>query len=141
MTDTEIIKALECCSIRNHCASSCPYDDEDDTCVECTSKLTKDALALINRQKAEIERLRNTVKTDFLTVTEKLKLSQSEIRDIRTEAIKEFAERLKEHTEDVGFSSYTERWEFGDWIDSLVEEITVNYESSKNDKQRKEDGK
>lgn len=106
----------------NNCGGCCPYDDEDDTCEECTSKLTRDALSLINHQKAEIEKkdieidilirkkealndeisdlkaevesLRNTVKTDFLTARERLKLSQSEIGEIRAEAIKEFASKL-----------------------------------------------
>ena len=58
MTDNEIIKALECCMQGNNCGGCCPYDDEDDTCEECTSKLTRDALSLINRQKTEIERLK-----------------------------------------------------------------------------------
>ena len=95
MTDNEIIKALECCSMDNvKDCDCCPYN-EIQTKTYCANELIKDALDLINRQKAEIERLRNTVNTDFLTVTEKLKLSQSEIGDIRAEAIKEFAERLK----------------------------------------------
>ena len=52
-TDEEVIKALECCMRGNHCGGYCPYDDFE----ECTSKLTKDAIDLINRKKAEIERL------------------------------------------------------------------------------------
>ena len=81
--------------------------------------------------------MRNTVKTDFLTVTEKLKLSQSEIRDIRVEAIKEFAERLK-HTIHQSVYQYWNTPDGGyylaedvdDDIDSLVEEMT----------ERKDDG-
>ena len=57
MSDNEIKKALECCSKGNQCKSDCPYDNEDDSCIECTSLLTKYALDLINRQQAEIERL------------------------------------------------------------------------------------
>ena len=133
MTDNEIIKALECCRDAESVfdCQNCPY-------IECTNKkgciteLHGDILDLIKRQQAEIERLRNTVKTDFLTVTEKLKFSQSEIGDIRTEAIKEFAERLKsECFIDRGFAvmDYEK-------IDTIAKEMTVNYESSK---QRKED--
>ena len=48
----------------------------------------------INRQKAEIEELRNIVKTDLLTAKEDFKLSISDITKIRAEAIKEFAEKL-----------------------------------------------
>ena len=52
MTDNEIIKGLECC-----CASECdecPYDEQT-ACVEYVKEGTLD---LINRQKAEIERLK-----------------------------------------------------------------------------------
>jgi hypothetical protein len=67
--------------------------------------------------------LRNTVKTDFLSVTEKLKLSQSEIGDIRAEAIKEFAERLKYKTCCIPQCHFTyAEVEFK--IDNLVKEMT-----------------
>ena len=58
MKNKEIIKALECCAEGNKCRACCPYDDGDDSCAKCTSKLTKDALALINIQQADIERLK-----------------------------------------------------------------------------------
>lgn len=58
MNENDVIKALECCMKGNNCGGCCPYDDEDDTCEECTSKLAKDALDLIKRQWAEIERLK-----------------------------------------------------------------------------------
>lgn len=94
MTDNDIIKALECCggSSAVDCYD-CPLKQGEIT--HCTTELATNALSLINRQNAEIESLRNTVKTDFLTVTEKLKLSQSEIRDIRAEAVKEVTKKWK----------------------------------------------
>jgi hypothetical protein len=52
MTDNEIIKALECCHITCGC-SECAYVDCPEDCVE-TMKL--DALNLINRQQAVIDR-------------------------------------------------------------------------------------
>ncbi len=56
MTDTEIIKALECCSNSNsdedYC-KDCPYN----SIKYCASAISKDALNLINRQKAEIEEI------------------------------------------------------------------------------------
>ena len=64
MTDAEIIKALEdneikkslkCC--REEDCYGCPYLFKD----ECTNYLTGDALDLINRQKAEIEKCVNTL--------------------------------------------------------------------------------
>lgn len=89
MTDEEIIKALECCTKHTKCMECSNLGN-----VDCMTKVMQNSLDLINRQKAEIERLRNTVKTDFLTVTEKLKLSQSEIVELKSETIKEFAENI-----------------------------------------------
>lgn len=56
MTDNEIIKALECCSHRNEDlpCDGCPAYNIAQMCME---DLMSDALDLINRQKAEIERL------------------------------------------------------------------------------------
>ena len=54
-TDSEIVKALECCaSVDNGCSTDCPLYGGDDSCF---STLLKPTLDLINRQKAEIERL------------------------------------------------------------------------------------
>ena len=57
MTDTEVIKALECCSNDKGIAScvDCPLANYSFN--ECGRMLPKDALDFINRQKAEIERL------------------------------------------------------------------------------------
>ena len=62
MTDNEIIKALKCCIQGDQCAYSCPYDDDGSDCNKCTSALAKDALDLINRQKAEIEEFKSMQK-------------------------------------------------------------------------------
>lgn len=53
MTDNEIIKALECC--RSTSCYDCPYNDEN----LCIDALLQYALDLINRQKAENERLKD----------------------------------------------------------------------------------
>lgn len=59
MTDNEIVKALECCSkadCDNFCSDicpQCPYKNER----YCAAEISKDALSLINRQKAETEKL------------------------------------------------------------------------------------
>lgn len=50
MTDNEIIKALECC-MTDTC-SECPF-----TFAGCIDTLPKEAIKLIKRQQAEIERL------------------------------------------------------------------------------------
>lgn len=112
MTDNEIIKLLECCA-KSQC-SKCCYSKECDgyTQVNC-------ALDLINRQQAEIARLRkevNLVSIQFQDLQERYEEAQTEIEqwkeeankyqrlwctavdDIETaksEAIQEFAEKLK----------------------------------------------
>jgi hypothetical protein len=60
MTDNEIIKALECCCGGDggkNCYC-CPLYEVS----PCTNALSKYALDLINRQKAEIERLQKELK-------------------------------------------------------------------------------
>lgn len=61
MTDEQIIRALECC--KEICAppcGKCPLNDAEGTCEE---ELIGYALDLINRQKAEIENLKE--KSDY----------------------------------------------------------------------------
>lgn len=83
MTDNEIIKALECCG-RESCLS-CPY--RDGKCHQ-GNPMIRDARDLINRQQAEIERLQKAHRLNLL-----IQLDIAE--KIKSEAIKEFAERFK----------------------------------------------
>ncbi len=57
MTDKEIIKALETCILGD--CQGCFYGDTNQR--GCTDDLMKNALDLINRQQAEIERLQKSV--------------------------------------------------------------------------------
>lgn len=58
-TDDEIIKALGCCGKGFGNCEGCPYDDDYHDCVTNDGKtlIMQDCIDLINRQKAEIERL------------------------------------------------------------------------------------
>ena len=89
MTDNEIIKAFENCFIKMDAAycKICPY--YKGMCND--SQLAKDTLDLINRQKAEIERL--TDKAERATNAYFIKVEQR--KNAKAEAIKEFAERLR----------------------------------------------
>lgn len=98
MTDTEITKALWCCVNGNQC-SKCPL-----RAMNCSDNVAMAfAIDLINRQKAEIERLKNennilsknadTAFQDGLNEAQDLYAEQIK-SEIITEAIKEFAERL-----------------------------------------------
>jgi hypothetical protein len=56
MNDNDITKALECCRIGgDKCRFDCPYINAGTK--NCVDDLLEDAINLINRQKAEIERL------------------------------------------------------------------------------------
>ena len=87
-TDEEITKAVECCSEPCCVCDECPL-----YCVgvNCSSfELHRYALDLINRQKSEIERLRGS------TIVNNIMESQRIKREAKAEAVKEFAEKLKE---------------------------------------------
>lgn len=67
------------------------------------------ALDLINRQKAEIERYKGVIK-----------ILEKDVAEAKSEAIKEFAERLKDKTQwDVDIADYV----FVRDIDTLVKEM------------------
>ena len=94
MTDNEIIKALECCVKGLEC-KNCPANPHKGNYGYCTSLLLKDALDLINRQQAEIERLtaeRDAMHQDVIAAEE----YAWQCKTAKAESIKEFAERLKE---------------------------------------------
>ena len=132
LTDAEVIKALECCvrsTSGNDCEKlNCPAckdfgchymdsSDRDDSYEALVEGLGKDALDLINRQKAEIEKLKLTI-TQFFDIArgkqeeveklqamvererEKYEITMDKLKETleeradHTEAIKEFDERL-----------------------------------------------
>jgi hypothetical protein len=121
-TEAEVIKALECCGDEeglNWCVDCPYYDKENDLCQE---DLHRDALNLINRLKAELfektEQL-ETAKADIkmLTSGKCVYLSDDETTEycvegpcpiykteaeIKSEAYKEFAERLKTKKHECG---------------------------------------
>lgn len=126
MTDNEIIKALECC--RDDTCVSCPI------CTEglCNGGLHKNTLDLINRQKAEIERLEQNINGIDI-------VSRNHIKVIRTQAIKEFAEEfeyfvLNEDIEVVepkckDYESYINganqfRYQIKNGINNIIKEMT-----------------
>ena len=97
MTDNEIIKALE-----NEIRSAEYVDSEYCDGVDLT--IIKNTLDLINRQKAEIEELQIENKS-LRSAANCYKLHYNEAR---TEAYKEFAERLKDEAQMADcFDSYS----------------------------------
>ena len=101
MTDEQIIKALECCrsDLGNMC-SICPSFDLDND--YCADELHEHALDLINRQQAEIESLKQIIDEEdkkILKLQKRIIFWREDLNyqpeKIKSEAIKEFAERLK----------------------------------------------
>lgn len=112
MKDNDIIRALECCASSNY-----PEDCADCFYIGCTSEkgcvveMMSDALDLIKRQQAEIERLKsilikfldeinifgnkhNIDTTNFSLIPILEEEKNNLVKQIKSEARKEFAERL-----------------------------------------------
>lgn len=99
MTDEQIIKALECHSNDYTFCMKCPFTNKE----ECSCELSRNALDLINRQKAELFHLQNEID---LLVLEKKSISEAwdKSRDTAMGVIKrqdaEIA-RLKQNLEEA----------------------------------------
>ena len=131
MTDNEIIKALECCA--NNICSECPCRK-----MFCSENIAiAYALDLINRQKAEIERLEDVVYRLTLHNNSLCLLDETQKKAIKSEAIKEFAERLKNKLTACSrtIDGVSEYLILDVDIDNLVKEMTekggADYEQSK----------
>ena len=140
MTDEQIIKALECCGNQMF---SC-------TDKQCKAKVMGDALDLINCQKAEIadskdeitelKKTNTHLSNEYIALSkecdklkaeiDKLKEELADARYLNTvaadDAIKEFAERLKERVAFEAQDHYmiVTRTKIDGWIDDIVEEMT-----------------
>ena len=115
MTDAEIIKALECCTSDKsiYCEDQCPFYER----CNKYENLSKYALDLINRQKAKIEEL-----SEVLSDTIRIRYAE-----IKAEAIKEFAERLKGSKGKISMLIFPREGTFDyiplENIDNLVKEM------------------
>ena len=96
MTDNEIIKALECCCFTDDENNCCTCPLSDDSGKLCVGVLVKNALDLINRQQETIETLRNCIEQHHIIRKDGKSPLSLLTEEIKAEAIKEFAERLKE---------------------------------------------
>lgn len=97
MTDAEIIKTLECCTTKGAKCSDCPAFKKVDR-SDC-KKYFRGAIDLINRQQAEIEGLQKANEELGKVIAGAYQLNcflEVSRKCVRKEAIKEFAERLKE---------------------------------------------
>ena len=113
MTDKEIMKDLEHCSGSGKCRDCSYYKLHS---AECLNILGRDALDLIKRKQAEIERLEKE-KADIANAN----------KIVKADAIKEFAERLKKHCRKMEPSDFSsDFWDYAvlvSDIDKLVNEM------------------
>lgn len=95
MTDNETIKSAMCCSGEEKDCEHCPYDKKETTRL-CIIDLIADLLNIINRQKAEIKRLKEVVERLQHHNRALCMLEKQQINRIKSEARKEVADRLKQ---------------------------------------------
>ena len=96
-TDEQIIKALECCFTNDFGKTNCNKCAFYTATAKCMDDMQNAVIDLINRQAAEIERLTAKILVkdninDYNTM--QLRIAREELRTAKSEAIKEFAERL-----------------------------------------------
>ena len=145
MTDNEIIKALECC-LKGCNAEGCDDCPLYEKVEDCEIEIPIIALDLINRQKAKISELQSeaTILTQAnehlqeLCKEERAKVSATKqklieaftkLKFAKSEAIREFAERLKAKSfiRENGFEANEDRFRafvVVCEIDNLVKEMT-----------------
>lgn len=127
MNDAEIIKGLED-SIEYDC-ERCPHRPHNDCeWTDCETILSKNILDLIKRQQAEIEKLKKIQQRQAdLIIEERGRRYElaSRFATAKSEAIKEFAERLKATFPDRQDSRCTlDDCYTLDIIDNLAKEMT-----------------
>ena len=107
MPEEVIKKALECCSKEGNRCKKCP----NNALLTCRERTMEEAIDLINRKNAENYRL------NFENLQMLASIKGLEER-VRAEAIKEFAERMKELITEIEF---VEDWD----IDQIAKEMGV----------------
>jgi 3-methyladenine DNA glycosylase/8-oxoguanine DNA glycosylase len=134
MIDEEVIKALECCKKHGYNfeeCERCPYGGQ---CYTDDVNLCQDVLDLINRQKAEIKELEAKCDRQYEQAEADIRANIADggtschwcMDKHRAEAIKEFAERLKERaytSSDWSHGEHPQVVELED-INEIVEELT-----------------
>lgn len=139
LKEEEIIKALECCKmpVGSGACNNCPLKNIRDNLQKediksCTTVMMESTLALINRQKAEIERLQEENKKQKL-ILESIEHTihplpfvtnfDEAITNAKSETLKELSERL----ESGEYGLYD--WEYKEFvypqsdIDNLLKEM------------------
>ena len=118
MTDEQIIQALWSCE--QSVCYKCPLDEVYETeGIECLSILCKQALDLINRQKAEIERLEG----ELIEERTRRKNAVNSYHEAKAAAIEEFVNRFEKNIKDVQFT-LGQTWEIQNALKQIKKEMT-----------------
>lgn len=136
MTDKEIIKALECCTGHHRGCNTCAYYGGE---RPCTQMLEADALDLIRRQQekinqfaeankmvAETDKTEDEILKKFLTQKVEFIPNSQDVEDIKRDAVREFAEVMKENLKNVAKEEIMGReyYLIGlSFVDNLVNEM------------------
>lgn len=110
MNENEIIKALECCTQDGSACRECCFDKES----ECIEALARNALNLINRQKADLKQK----DTEIDILIRKNARLKDEVSELRAEV-----ERLKNEC----FCLANERDAYKDILDTSVSEARKEF--------------
>ena len=109
MNDKGIVKALECFAIDKDfdCSNcvGCAFETKSICSENASDGIAKASLDLINRQQEEIERLEKIRKADNKLITSLNKCYET----AKSEAVKEFAERVKESFLNLEYKANTNR--------------------------------
>lgn len=138
LTDEEIIKALDGADLflrdRVNCEPA-PLNDYDKDILLDIAKTCDNAVAIINRQKAEIEKLKeeNNNYQELLTHEKGGNIAlrvmydkvSKNIKTAKTEAYKEFAEKLKARTTVTAHGFGDDRYDLinDDFIEKILKEM------------------
>ena len=98
MTDNEIVKALEYCFTNDWNRTKCDKCKFYTGTTQCVEDLKSASIYLIKRQQADIERLKcemGKLLPKDCAYTVQMEVSNKLETQIRAEAVREFAERLK----------------------------------------------
>lgn len=113
-TDEEIKSSLEVIATTRNCNECKIRNCKWGTC-NCSQITANAALDLINRQKAEIEKLKGSTIVSNIMESQKIK------REAKAEAYKEFAQIIKDKWFDNRYDSPD--IDFDDFIDNLLKEM------------------
>ena len=120
MTDEQIMQGLKWCYQVEGSCGDCPYRPDDIKKAKCHDRLGNDVIGLIERQRAEIEASKELLKVigvelenvkNLIVQNNKSKLKiydayEQKLKTARAEAIKEFAEKLKDEINQAIYTYY-----------------------------------